>query len=111
MSYLKMALQTLKAATVEGRPPEEQMAGIPGQAPDHPPPCPKFIPKVEPASPPERILTCAECPWYAPNPWTHYPELSAWCHYHMDGILKDNPACISYRRGGIAPAPGKEKRT
>jgi hypothetical protein len=50
---------------------------------------------------PERILSCAECPWYQANPWTHYPELPAWCHHHMDGILTDNPVCISYRRGEV----------
>jgi hypothetical protein len=52
---------------------------------------------------PERVLSCVECPWYQANPWTYYPELPAWCHHHMDGLLTDNPPCISYRRGEIPP--------
>jgi hypothetical protein len=52
------------------------------------------------ASPPACLVTCvAACPWYELNPWTHYQELGAWCWWHVDGILTDNPACISYRRG------------
>jgi hypothetical protein len=54
-------------------------------------------------SPPERILSCNECPWHQKNPWTHYPGLRAWCHYNMDAILTDNPACISFRRGEMPP--------
>jgi len=54
-------------------------------------------------APPERILTCAECPQYQLNPWTHYPELGAWCHYHMDHLLIANPQCISYRRREVPP--------
>jgi hypothetical protein len=53
------------------------------------------------ASPPERILSCSECPWYQLNLWTHQQELGAWCWWHVDGILADNPACISYWRGEV----------
>lgn len=75
--------------------------GIPGQVPDHPHPCPNFTPREKPVSPPERILSCAECPWYQLNPWSHYPELPAWCHYNMDHLVIDNPQCIGYRRGEV----------
>ena len=51
--------------------------------------------------PSERILSCGECPWYAENPWTHYPELPAWCDWHFDHLEADNPACIGYRRGEV----------
>jgi hypothetical protein len=52
---------------------------------------------------PERIISCAECPWHQANPWTHYPELPAWCGYHFDHLTADNPACIGYRKGEIPP--------
>lgn len=61
----------------------------------------EYLARPKAPSPPERILSCEECPWYQVNPWTHYPELGAWCHYHMEGILTDNPSCISFRRGEI----------
>jgi hypothetical protein len=59
--------------------------------------------RVKRPSPPERILTCAECPWHEENPWTNYPELPFWCAWHFDHLLADNPACIGYRRGEIPP--------
>ena len=55
---------------------------------------------------PERILTCRECPWHQANPWSHYPDLPNWCGYHMDHLLKNNPACIGWRRGEI---PGRRE--
>jgi hypothetical protein len=57
-----------------------------------------------PANLPERIVSCVECPWYQQNPWTHYPELPAWCAWHFDHLAADNPPCIGYRKGEI-PAP------
>ena len=58
---------------------------------------------------PEQILSCSECPWWQANPWSPHPGLSKWCHYHMDGLLKDNPQCISYRQGEVPPRRGKGK--
>lgn len=78
--------------------------GIPGQVPDYQHPCPNFKVRTEPLPPLERILLCSECPWHRENPWTHYPELPAWCAYHFDHLAADNPTCIGYRKGEI-PAP------
>jgi hypothetical protein len=75
--------------------------GIPGQVPDHQHPCGSFTARTKPAPAPERISTCQECPWHQENPWTHYPELPAWCAYHFDHLAADNPACIGYRRGDV----------
>jgi hypothetical protein len=57
----------------------------------------------KPQAPPERILSCSECPWHQLNPWTHYPELPFWCGWHMDHLIEDNPSCIGFRRGEIVP--------
>jgi hypothetical protein len=61
----------------------------------------------KPQLPPERILTCSECPWHQTNPWTHYPDLPAWCDWHFDHLAADSPACIGYRRGDV-PTKGDE---
>jgi len=84
----------------------EPWDGIPGQTPDFPHPCRSFTRRPKPSPPPEKILSCDECPWYAENPWTHYPALPAWCQYHIDHLLQDNPACIGFRRREI-PNPAK----
>jgi hypothetical protein len=82
----------------------EPWDGIPGQAPDLQHPCPGFQARTKPLPPPERILSCTECPWFQQNPWTHYPDLPAWCGYHFDHLLADNSVCTGYRKGEI-PAP------
>jgi hypothetical protein len=46
--------------------------------------------KPAPASPP---ANCDPCPWYAPNPWTHYPDFGGWCHRRMKHLVVDSPAC------------------
>ena len=79
----------------------EPWDGIPGQAPDYQHFCPNFTARTKPLPQPERILTCAECPWYQTNPWTHYPDLPAWCGWHFDHLAVDNPSCIGYRKGEI----------
>jgi hypothetical protein len=57
---------------------------------------------------PERILSCTECPWHRKNLWTHHPELPAWCDWHFDHLMRDNPLCIGYRRGEVPDC--REKR-
>lgn len=95
MSYLKMALAVLQATTSVGEAGAER-CGFTRQAPNHSP-----TSEAPQASAPERILSCSECPWYQLNPWTHQKELGAWCWWQVDGIIADNPACISYRRGEV----------
>ena len=58
----------------------------------------------KPKGVPEKILSCSECPWCRDNPWTHYPELPAWCGWHMDHLVEDNPSCIGFRRGEDTPS-------
>lgn len=89
----------------------EPWDGIPGQAPDLQHPCPGFQARTKPLPPPEKILSCQDCPWHRENPWTHYPELPAWCDWHFDHLAADNPACISYRRGEIQQGPKTVERT
>lgn len=52
-------------------------------------------------APPSPLAICESCPWHAETPWTFYPELPAWCHYHFDHLEADNPVCIGYRRGEL----------
>jgi hypothetical protein len=92
MSYLKMALKAMEAATCEreGR--------------DHTPPAkPAKLHPVEPpqASPERRPATCSACPWFALNPWTHFPDFGAWCHYRMEHLVVGSLACEEYRRGEV----------
>jgi hypothetical protein len=85
----------------------EPWDGIPGQASGLQHPCTGFQARTKPLPPSERIRSCTECPWHRENPWTHYPELPAWCAWcgwHFDHLAADNPACIGYRKGQI-PAP------
>jgi hypothetical protein len=57
--------------------------------------------KTEPQAPSETILSCAKCPWYQSNPWTHYPELGAWCHYRMEHLVVGGAACEEFCRGEV----------
>lgn len=54
-------------------------------------------------SPPERILTCSECPWHQLNSWTLYPEFPSWCAWHFDHLMVNNPACVGFRREELPP--------
>ncbi len=84
----------------------EPWDGIRGQAPDLQHPCPNFKPRTKSVLPPEKILTCSDCPWHRANPWMHFPELPAWCDWHFDHLAADNPACIGYLPGrGHEPDP------
>jgi hypothetical protein len=57
--------------------------------------------RTEPQALPETILSCTKCPWYQLNPWTHYPELRAWCHRRMKPLATGSPACEEFRRGEV----------
>jgi hypothetical protein len=52
---------------------------------------------------------CVECPWCQDNPWTHYPELRAWCHYRMEPLATGSPACEEFRRGEVPPRQTHER--
>ena len=88
MSYLKMALQAMKVAA-------DERGG-----PDHSPPAEvaKLHPDKTPQdSPPESILTCADCDFHkysGPNPrqgWGHCTFNNKWCY----GL---RPACSEIQR-------------
>jgi|GEM_PF-1276978 hypothetical protein len=83
--------------------------GVPRHSSRHPHPCRNHTPTPEApqASAPERILSCSECPCYAENPWTHYPELPAWCNWHFDHLAANNPGCIGYRQGDVPQRPDR----
>jgi len=57
-----------------------------------------YLSKPALASPP---ATCEPCPWYALNPWTHYPDFGAWCHYRMEHLVVGSLACEEFRRGEV----------
>jgi hypothetical protein len=71
MSYLKMALEAMKAAEERGSFPRTQTLG----------PVSKHNPedKVTLTSPPERILTCYECNYFRPAVSSPNPR-HAWGH-------------------------------
>jgi hypothetical protein len=53
-------------------------------------------------------VTCMACPWYELNPWTHYPNFAAWCHYMMEHLVVSCPACEKFRRGEVPPRQNHE---
>jgi hypothetical protein len=100
MSYLKMALKAMEAATCEreGR--------------DHTPPAkPAKLHPVEPpqASPEAPPATCELCLWFELNPWTSGPALGAWCHYRMEHLVVGSGACGEFRRGEVPPMQPHKK--
>jgi hypothetical protein len=50
---------------------------------------------------PSPPATCESCPWYALNPWTHYPDFGAWCHFRMEHLVVGSPACEEFKRGEV----------
>jgi hypothetical protein len=60
------------------------------------------------ASPPACIVTCAACPWYQLNPWTHNPALGAWCSYRMEGLVVGSAVCEEFNRGEVPPRQNHE---
>ena len=86
MSYLKLALQALEAATDKGGQREAQTTVISEHVPDHTPfETPHF-------SPPEHILTCADCDFHkyqGPNPRQGWGR----CTFKEKGCYGLRPAC------------------
>jgi hypothetical protein len=87
MSYLKMALAAMKAATGEGK------VGAPrqdfdGQATNHTPST-----KTPSATIPERILTCADCPHFEVNHGPNPGQGWGWCQKRKKGRYGCATAC------------------
>jgi len=62
--------------------------------------------KPAPPSPP---ATCESCPWYALNPWTHYPDFGAWCHHQMEPLTAGSAACKEFQHGAVPPRQNHER--
>ena len=104
MSYLKMALAALQATTGAGE-SGAQRCGYTSQAPNYTP-----TTEAPQASPPACPVTCAAaCPWYARNPWTHYPTFGAWCHRRMEHLVVGRLACEEFRHGEVPPRQNHER--
>lgn len=54
----------------------------------------------EPAPPPPPA-TCESCPWCQENPWTHCPEFTSWCSWHLDHLKADSQQCSGWQNGEI----------
>ena len=67
------------------------------------------IEKHHKSAPPSPPATCESCPWYALNPWTHYPDFGAWCHHRMEHLVVGSPACEEFRRGEVPPRQNHER--
>ena len=52
-------------------------------------------------APPSPLATCESCPWYALNPWTHYPDFGAWCHHQMEPLAAGSAACKKFQHGEV----------
>jgi hypothetical protein len=90
MSYLKMALKAMEAATCEREGRDQTPPAKPAKL--HPVEPTQNGPEITPA-------TCEACPWYELNPWTHYPDFTAWCHYRMEHLVMGSAACEEFSRG------------
>ena len=59
------------------------------------------------SAPVEKLLQdgvqCSECAWCRENPWSHYPDFGAWCHYRMEHLVVGSLACEEFRRGEVPP--------
>jgi hypothetical protein len=90
---------------------------------DSPPAKPAKVAKLYSTESPQatsevRPVTCESCPWYDLNPWTHYPDFGAWCHFRMEHLVVGRHACEEFDRKAVpikatpnpaplAPAPGE----
>jgi len=87
MSYLKMALAAMKAATVEGE-AGEQRREIAGQAANHTP-----VVEKSTATALERILTCADCPHFEANHGPNPRQGWGFCRKREKGRFACATAC------------------
>ena len=87
MSYLKMALAVMKAATVEGE-GGEQRREIGGQAAKHTP-----VVEKSTATALERILTCADCPRFEANHGPNPRQGWGFCRKREKGRFACATAC------------------
>ena len=65
-----------------------------------------YLSKPAPASPP---ATCESCPWYELNPWTHYPDFGAWCHFRMEHLVVDSAVCEEFQHGKVSARQNHER--
>ena len=100
MSYLKMALKAMEAATCEREGRDHTPSAKPAKL--HPVEPPQASPETPPA-------TCESCPWYDLNPWTHYPDFGAWCHRKMEHLVIGSLACEEFRIGEVPPRQNHER--
>jgi hypothetical protein len=75
---------------------------------EHPPAKVAKPAKLHPVEPtqngPETTpAACEACPWYELNPWTHYPDFAAWCHYRMEHLVVGSAACEEFSCGEMPP--------
>ena len=54
--------------------------------------------KPAPQSPP---AVCESCPWHVLNPWTHYSDFGAWCHFRMEHLVVGSVACEEFQHGAV----------
>ena len=54
-------------------------------------------------------VQCSECPGCQENPWTHYPDLGAWCHRRMEPLVTGSPVCKEFNRGEVHPKQDHEQ--
>ena len=100
MSYLKMALKAMEAATCEREGRDHTPSAKPAKL--HPVEPPQASPETPPA-------TCESCPWYDLNPWTHSPDFGAWCHRKMEHLVVGSLACEEFRHGEVPPRQNHER--
>lgn len=89
MSYLKLAQEAIKRTAGKDAGGHRQEAG-------------RTTTTEPPLNAAEgRPLTCSACHWHEPNPWSHNPDLTAWCQCRMEPITPDSPTCEDFHRSQV----------